>query len=89
MIPQQLSDIITHTQSRCLMQVKVFWVAIQSSVAVGYQRFGGPWCLHHQGEVKRGSKVLQNVGIRPQNYTATQPRRTWLESSPPWKPWTF
>jgi len=31
-------------------------------------------------------KAPRNVGILPQNYTASQPRRPWLESSPPWIP---
>jgi hypothetical protein len=30
--------------------------------------------------------VLRNVGILPQHYTAPQPRRPRLESSPLWKP---
>jgi len=29
---------------------------------------------------------LWNVGILPQHYAASQPRRPQLESSPPWKP---
>jgi hypothetical protein len=29
----------------------------------------------------RGSKALRNCGILPQHYTASQPRRTGLESS--------
>jgi hypothetical protein len=32
-----------------------------------------------------GSMDLWNVGILPQHYTASQPRRPWLETSPPWK----
>jgi len=32
-----------------------------------------------------GSKVLQNVGILLQHYTLSQPRRSRLESSLPWK----
>jgi hypothetical protein len=42
------------------------------SVVVGYQRFGGPRCLHLQG-------------ILSQHYTASQPRRPRFQSSPPWK----
>jgi hypothetical protein len=30
----------------------VFWVVTPYSFAVGYQRFGGPCCLHLQGEMK-------------------------------------
>jgi len=32
------------------IQVKVFWVVMLCSVVVGYQHFGGPCCLHLQGE---------------------------------------
>jgi len=28
------------------IQVGVFWVVALCSVAVGYQHFGGPYCLH-------------------------------------------
>jgi len=31
------------------IQVQVFWVLTSCSVAAGYQHFGGPCCLHHQG----------------------------------------
>jgi len=31
------------------IQVQVFCDVTQRSVAVGYQRFGGPCCLHLQG----------------------------------------
>jgi hypothetical protein len=31
------------------IQVDVFWVVTPCSVAVGYQRFRGPSCLHLQG----------------------------------------
>jgi hypothetical protein len=33
------------------IQVQFFWVVTPCSVVVGYQRFGGPCCLHLQGEV--------------------------------------
>jgi hypothetical protein len=29
-----------------LIQVEIFWVVVRCSVVVGYQRFGGPCCLH-------------------------------------------
>jgi hypothetical protein len=43
-------------------QVKVFWVVMLCSVAVGYQCFRGPCCLHLQGEVttiigKKGTDI--------------------------------
>jgi len=43
--------------------------------AVGYQCFGGPCCLH-----------LHPEDILPHHYTASQPRRPRLQSSPPLKP---
>jgi hypothetical protein len=33
------------------IQVDVFWVVTSCGVVVGYQRFGGPCCLHLQGDV--------------------------------------
>jgi len=33
--------------------------------------------------------VLRNEGVLPHKYTASQPRRTRLESSSPWKPQFF
>jgi len=30
------------------MQVEVFWIVKPCNVVVGYQRFGGPCCLHLQ-----------------------------------------
>jgi len=58
-------------------QDQVFWVVTPCSAVVGYQCFGGPGYLHLQGE---------DEGILPQSYTASQSRRTRLETSPPWKP---
>jgi len=49
-------------------QVKIFWSVMQRSVAVGYQRFGGPCCLHLQSD--DGDSMI--IG-----------RRTGLESSSP------
>jgi hypothetical protein len=36
------------------IQVVVFWVVTPCSDVIGYQRFGGPCCLHRQGEVVNG-----------------------------------
>jgi len=33
------------------VHVMVFWVVTPCSDVVGFQRFGGPCCLHPQGEV--------------------------------------
>jgi hypothetical protein len=67
------------------MQVVVF------CVIVGYQHFRGPSCLHLQGEVNgtgkdgvyiglkmetaMSSETLVYIGILPQHYMASQPRR--------------
>jgi hypothetical protein len=42
-------------------------------------RYSGLW---HRGD--GGSRALRNVGILPQHYTASQPRRPWLESKSKW-----
>jgi hypothetical protein len=80
-----------------MFQVQIYWVVTLCSVVVGKQRFRGPRCLHLQGEVHfnlkieawwtvlqpedGGSKVLRNVGILPQHYTTSQPRRLCLAES--------
>jgi len=47
---------------------------------VGYQRLGKTYCLFLQGEPEDGGgKVYSNVGIPPHQYTASRPRRPWLE----------
>jgi hypothetical protein len=43
--------------------------------AIGYQRFVGPYRLHFQGE---DGKVFRNIGVLPQHYTASQPKRPRL-----------
>jgi len=54
-----------------------------SCAVVGYQSFDDPYYLHFQGEFPEdgGNKALRNVGILPQNHTATQPGRSRLETS--------
>jgi len=43
------------------IQVKVLWVVIPCNVAVGYQHFRGPCCLHLQVEVAvMSSKILES-----------------------------
>jgi hypothetical protein len=39
----------------------VFWAVTLHSVAVGYQHFRGPCCLHFQGEVNGDGKVAQSI----------------------------
>jgi len=46
--------------------VEVLWVMTPCSVAVGYQSFGSPCCLHHPEDT--GSMELRNVGTLPQHY---------------------
>jgi len=38
------------------IQVKVFWVVTHCRVALGYQHFRGPCCLHPQGEMNSDGK---------------------------------
>jgi hypothetical protein len=57
-----------------MFQFKVFWVVTPCGPVVGYQRLGSPYCLHLHGEVSEngGSCMhLRNVGILPQDYTAS------------------
>jgi hypothetical protein len=32
-------------------KMAVFWVVAPCSLVEVYQRFRGPWCLHHQGDI--------------------------------------
>jgi hypothetical protein len=48
------------------IQVEVFWVVTPCNVAVGYQRFEGPCCLHLQGEVKRWYRSTTLHGVTTQ-----------------------
>jgi hypothetical protein len=34
------------------IQAEVFWVVTPCSVVVGYQRFGGPYCLYLRSDVR-------------------------------------
>jgi hypothetical protein len=52
------------------IQVEVFWVLKPCSVVLGYQLQ-----LHHEDA---GSMDLRDVGILPQHYTASEPRRHGL-----------
>jgi hypothetical protein len=71
------------------IQVEVLWVVKPCRFAIGYQRFEGPSCLHlHPDKLEvawssntkdGGSKFFRNVGILPQQYTASQPRRPRFE----------
>jgi hypothetical protein len=56
-----------------VFQVEVFWVVTPCSIAVE-----NPYCLHLHPE-DGGSMDLWIVGILPQHYTASQPRKPRLE----------
>jgi hypothetical protein len=73
------------------IQVEVLWVLTPCSFAVEYQSFGGPGCLHFQGEVKgkyanfliairftlktAGARFSETVLSCCQHYTALQPKK--------------
>jgi len=71
---------LSHLSFTRSVQVKIFWVVTPCGVVVGYQRFGGPLCLHLQGE-DGGSVDLWNFGILPQHYTASLSRIHRLKTS--------
>jgi hypothetical protein len=45
-----------------MFQVEVFWIMTPCNVVVGYQRFGGPWCLHLQSE--GGGRLRQHGPLK-------------------------
>jgi hypothetical protein len=55
------------------------------SFVAGYKHFRRLCCTHFHPE-SGGRKVLRNLMILSQHYTASQSRRPGLESSPSWKP---
>jgi hypothetical protein len=58
------------------IQVAVFWVVTLCTDVAGFKRFGGPPCLHLQGEVKiESAMVLRNAGILTYHNTVSEPRR--------------
>jgi hypothetical protein len=59
----------------------LYWFVTPCGIVGRHQRFGETYCLHRQGD----SMFLQNFGIYLRVHTASQPRRTTLTSSPPWK----
>jgi hypothetical protein len=56
------------------IQVEILWGVTPCIVVVGY-----PSLICKIKPVYRLSKELRNVGILPQHYTVSQPRRTQLE----------
>jgi hypothetical protein len=49
-----------------MIQALVFWVMILSSNVIVYQCFGGPCCLHLQGDVNGAGKGGVDIGIHLQ-----------------------
>jgi hypothetical protein len=45
------------------MKIAVFWVAAPCSLVEVYQRFGGPCCLHHQGDHRRRRENLKSYFV--------------------------
>jgi hypothetical protein len=50
------SPVTKGKEIRSRIQVEVFWVVTFRKVVVGYQRFGGPCCLHLQDELTGDGK---------------------------------
>jgi hypothetical protein len=74
-----------------MFQIEVLWIVTPCIFVVGYQRFGGPCCLHLQGKIyhpHRGScceiwvSRWWNLGSRSSVLWRIKLR---LENSPPWK----
>jgi hypothetical protein len=53
--PFALSNYKPFCRQYCKVQVAIFWVLRTGIDMVGYQRFGGPCCLHLQGDYMRHS----------------------------------
>jgi hypothetical protein len=50
-----------------MFQVEVYWVVTPCSVVAGYQRFGGPCCLHLQDEVKLETVQISETMVSNHN----------------------
>jgi hypothetical protein len=66
----------------------VLWVVTPCSLVEVYQRFGGPCCLHHQGddimmEAARTSETSVNFCQATRSYNTED---SHLRYSPPWEP---
>jgi hypothetical protein len=48
----------------------VLWVAAPSSLVENERRFGGAYCLQHQGGNNRGSNYPSNVGQSLRNHSS-------------------
>jgi hypothetical protein len=49
---REITATLESLPKKCGLQIEVFWVVALCRVVVGYQRFGGPHCLHLRGKVK-------------------------------------
>jgi hypothetical protein len=45
----------------------VFWVVAPCSLVEVYQRFGGPCCLHHQGDLNLHLRLVKRLEKERQN----------------------
>jgi hypothetical protein len=57
----------------------VFWDVAPCSLVEVYQRFGGPCCLHHQGDVTavRTSNFIKCVGTGPAYVKLSNGGKAW------------
>jgi hypothetical protein len=76
--PTRLQKRVLRFSQRAMFQVEFFWLLTLCCFVVGYQRFRYPCCLHFR---MTWCVDLWNVGILPQHYITSQPRRPRLESS--------
>jgi hypothetical protein len=57
-------------------KMSVFWVVALCSLVEVYQRFGGPCCLHHQGD-HDATTQKRTISLTP---FVTPPRYRWYLS---------
>jgi len=77
-----------------LFQVEAFWVVTPCSVVVVYYHFGGPFCFHHQGEVKSAGhnkevtkywRKLHNYGVHNLHFSPNNQSDEIKEDQMVWK----
>jgi len=54
-------------------QIEVFWI-VTPCVVIGYQRFGGPYCLNLQGCSRLSTFRNHVTSTEPHHYTVTTQR---------------
>jgi hypothetical protein len=52
------TEALKNNKLECILSIVVFWVVKPCHPVVGYQRFGGTYCLHFQDEMKDGRKAF-------------------------------